>query len=137
MSDKNFPDVIREIHDQDNRFGKGAYYFIREALDHTLKSMEKNSQGKGGHVSGNELLEGIREYALDRFGPMTLTLMDHWYVRNCRDFGEIVFNLVEHGILGRTENDSLEDFEGGYNFEQAFADPFLPKSKKQSPPENN
>jgi len=137
MSDKNFPDVIREIHDQDNRFGNGAYYFIREALDHTLKSMEKNSQGKGGHVSGNELLEGIREYALDRFGPMTLTLMDHWNIRKCRDFGEIVFNLVEHGILGRTENDSLEDFEGGYNFEQAFVDPFLPKSKKQSPPENN
>ncbi|MDA0343489.1 MAG: hypothetical protein O3B07_04805, partial [Verrucomicrobia bacterium] len=85
MSDKNFPDVIREIHDQDNRFGKGAYYFIREALDHTLKNMEKQQQGKGGHVSGNELLEGIREYALERFGPMTITLMDHWNIRKCRD----------------------------------------------------
>tara|TARA_B100002019_G_scaffold286660_1_gene297473 strand:+ start:585 stop:998 length:414 start_codon:yes stop_codon:yes gene_type:complete len=137
MSDKNFPDVIREIHNQDNRFGKGAYYFIREALDHTLKSMEKSNQGKSGHVSGNELLEGIREYALERFGPMTLTLMDHWNIRKCRDFGEIVFNLVEHGILGRTENDSLEDFECGYDFKQAFADPFLPKSHKPSPPELN
>ena len=47
MSDKNFPDVIREIHDQDNRFAKGAYYFIREALDHTLKNMEKKEHGKG------------------------------------------------------------------------------------------
>ena len=137
MSDKNFPDVIREIHDQDNRFGKGAYYFIREALDHTLKCMEKNNQDKGGHVSGNELLEGIREYALERFGPMTLTLMDHWNIRKCRDFGEIVFNLVEHGILGRTENDSLEDFEGGYDFQQAFLDPFLPQSQKSPPPDLN
>lgn len=137
MSDKNFPDVIREIHNQDSRFGKGAYYFIREALDHTLKSLEKTSQGKSGHVSGNELLEGIREYALERFGPMTLTLMDHWNVRKCRDFGEIVFNLVEHGILGRTENDSLEDFEGGYDFQKAFADPFLPHSQKNPPPELN
>ena len=58
MSDKNFPDVIREIHEQDNRYGKGAYYFIREALDHTLKNMQKNKQGKGGHVSGIQLLKG-------------------------------------------------------------------------------
>ena len=77
MSDKNFPDVIKEIHDQDDRFGKGAYYFIREALDHTLKSIEKDKDKNKGHVSGRELLEGIRDYALDRFGPMTLTLMDH------------------------------------------------------------
>ncbi len=137
MSDKNFPEVIREIHGQDNRFGKGAYYFIREALDHTLKSLEKNKSGKSGHVSGNELLEGIREYALERFGPMTMTLLDHWNIRKCRDFGEIVFNLVEHGILGRTENDSLEDFDGGYDFQQAFSEPFLPRSHKSSPPELN
>ena len=126
MSDKNFPDVIKEIHDQDDRFGKGAYYFIREALDHTLKSMEKDRDKNKGHVSGRELLEGIRDYALDRFGPMTLTLMDHWNVKKCRDFGDIVFNLVDHGILGRTENDSLADFEGGYNFKEAFENPFLP-----------
>ena len=137
MSDKNFPEVIKEIHTKDDRFGKGAYYFIREALDHTLKAMEKKDKDKCGHVSGNELLEGIREYALERFGPMTMTLMDHWNIRKCRDFGEIVFNLVEHGILGRTENDSLEDFEGGYDFKQAFADPFLPQSYKSPPPDLN
>lgn len=130
MSDKNFPDVICEIHNQDDRYGKGAYYFIREALDHTLKASDKNKNSKGGHVSGNELLEGIREYALERFGPMTMTIMDHWNVRQCKDFGEIVFNLVEHGILGRTENDSLEDFENGYDFTKAFTEPFLPKNKQ-------
>jgi len=128
MSDKNFPDVIHEIHAKDDRFGKGAYYFIREALDHTLKSMEKSRGKNKGHVSGSELLEGIKDYALERFGPMTLTLMDHWNVKKCRDFGDIVFNLVDHGILGRTENDSLADFEGGYNFQEAFEGPFLPSS---------
>ena len=50
--------------------------------------------------------------------------------RKCRDFGEIVFNLVEHGILGRTENDSLEDFENGYEFATAFNEPFLPNRRK-------
>mgnify|MGYP001966692829 CR=1 FL=1 len=126
MSDKNFPEVIKEIHQKDDRFGKGAYYFVREALDHTLKSMEKDRSLNKGHVSGRELLEGIRDYALDRFGPMTMTLMHHWNVKKCRDFGDIVFNLVDHGILGQTENDSLDDFEGGYSFKEAFENPFLP-----------
>ena len=101
MSDKNFPDVVKEIHQNDGRYGKGAYFFIREALDHTLKSPDKDKRKNKGHVSGEELLEGIRSFALDRFGPMTLTLMNHRNIRQCRDFGNIVFNLVEFGILGR------------------------------------
>jgi uncharacterized repeat protein (TIGR04138 family) len=137
MSDKNFPEVIKEIHDQDDRFGKGAYYFIREALDHTLKSMEKDKGKNKGHVSGRELLEGIRDYALDRFGPMALTLMDYWNIKKCRDFGDIVFNLVDHGILGRTENDSLADFEEGYNFKEAFEKPFRPAPVSNSTPGNS
>ena len=132
MSEKNFPEVIKEIHHKDDRFGKGAYYFIREALDHTLKNLEKEDRKNIGHVSGIELLNGIRDYALDRFGPMTMTLMEHWNISKCRDFGDIVFNLVDHGILGRTENDSLEDFEGGYTFKEAFEYPFQPKDQKNS-----
>ena len=87
MSDKNFPEVIKEIHASDPRYGKGAYYFIREALDHTLKKLKKDQSKNKGHVSGTQLLDGIRDYALDRFGPMTLTLMEHWNIQKCRDFG--------------------------------------------------
>ena len=101
-------------------------------MDHTLKNLEKEDRKNKGHVSGIELLNGIRDYALDRFGPMTMTLMEHWNISKCRDFGDIVFNLVDHGILGRTENDSLEDFEGGYTFKEAFEYPFQPKDKKNS-----
>ena len=100
--------------------------------DHTLKNLEKADRTNKGHVSGNELLNGIRDYALDRFGPMTMTLMEHWNISKCRDFGDIVFNLVDHGILGRTENDSLDDFEGGYNFKEAFEHPFLPAQSNGS-----
>ena len=137
MSDKNFPQVVKEIHQKDDRYAKGAYFFIRDALDHTLKSLDKISRKNKGHVSGEELLEGIRSFALDRFGPMTLTLMNHWNIRQCRDFGNIVFNLVEFGILGRTDNDSLEDFEGGYNFQEAFESPFLPNSTNSTDLSNN
>ena len=92
MSDKKFPEVIKEIHASDPRYGKGAYYFIREALDHTLKTLAKDKSKNKGHVSGTQLLDGIRDFALDRFGPMTLTIMEHWNIKKCRDFGDIVFN---------------------------------------------
>ena len=95
--------------------------------------MEKTKGKSKGHVSGSELLEGIKDYALEKFGPMTLTLMNHWNIKKCRDFGDIVFNLVDHGILGRTENDSLADFEGGYNFQEAFEGPFC-RVPQTSPP---
>jgi uncharacterized repeat protein (TIGR04138 family) len=99
--------------------------------------MEKDRGKNKGHVSGRELLEGIRDYALDRFGPMTLALMNHWNIKKCRDFGDIVFNLVDHGILGRTENDSLADFEEGYSFKDAFEKPFLPDPVSKSTPGNS
>ena len=58
--------------------------------------MEKTNKGKGGHVSGNELLEGIREYALERFGPMTMTFLDHGTSVSV-GLGEIVFNWLSTG----------------------------------------
>ena len=132
MSEQNFPDVVNEIHEKDSRYGKGAYFFVRDALDHSLKNLTKDDGKTTGHVSGNQLLDGIREFALDRFGPMTMTVMDHWNVRKCRDFGDIVFNLVDSGILGRTDNDSPEDFAEGYDFRDAFDRPFRPKDTDES-----
>ena len=129
MTEKNFPDNVKDIHADDNKFGKGAYFFVRAALHHTLKSRNSSSSPKNGHVSGEELLEGIRLYALDRFGPMTMTLMNHWNIKQCKDFGEIVFKLIDHGILGRTKSDSISDFEGGYSFNDAFEAPFTPRLK--------
>ena len=129
MTEKNFPDIVKDIHAEDNKYGKGAYFFVREALDHTLKARNSSQNKKNGHVSGEELLEGIRIYALDRFGPMTMTLLNHWNINQCKDFGEIVFKLIDHGILGRTENVSLSDFEGGYSFNEAFESPFIPTTR--------
>ena len=130
MSDKDFTDVVNSIREQDDRFAKGAYYFVRQALDHTLKHIKEEQSGNSHHVSGKEFLEGIKEYALDQYGPMTKTLLDAWNIKRCRDFGDIVFHLVDAGVLGKTENDSPEDFAEGYNFTEAFESPFLPPSKK-------
>ena len=131
MHEVSFEEALDLIRAKDPRYQREAYHFVKEALDHTQKSIGRQHRGRK-HVTGQELLAGIREYALAQYGPMTMMLLDEWGVHSCRDFGEIVFNMVEIGLLAKTENDSREDFKNGYSFEDAFRKPFLPESKKQA-----
>src|SRR6185503_889959 len=102
----------------------------REALDHTQKITGKPAKDDAQrHVSGQQLLDGIREYGLLQYGPMTMTVLNEWGIRRCEDFGEIVFNMVENSLLAKTEQDSREDFKGCYDFVEAFRRPFLPAGR--------
>jgi uncharacterized repeat protein (TIGR04138 family) len=76
------------------------------------------------------LLEGIRQYALHQFGPMAVTVFEDWGVRRSEDFGELVFNMVDIGLLAKTDEDSRADFERGFDFREALQNPFLPRSKQ-------
>jgi uncharacterized repeat protein (TIGR04138 family) len=135
MSARDFAEVVEQIRKESPRFDRGAYFFVKQALDHTLKSVKKESEGRPGrHVSGQELLSGIREFALDQYGPMAFTVLDRWGVRKCEDFGDIVFNLVEYGVLGKTEQDRREDFANGYDFREAFVVPFEPARVRSKRP---
>jgi uncharacterized repeat protein (TIGR04138 family) len=134
MSARDFSEVVDQIRRESPRFDKGAYFFVKQALDHTLKSIKKESDGRTSrHVSGQELLGGIREFALQQFGPMTYTVLERWGVRQCEDFGEIVFHLVEYGVLGKTDQDRREDFTGGYDFREAFVRPYEPARPRSLP----
>ncbi|NOX96773.1 MAG: hypothetical protein GXO98_01655 [Nitrospirae bacterium] len=106
---------MEKIIEADSRYRVEAYSFVMEALAFTLRKLEKTR-----HVSGQELLEGIKEYALQQFGPMTRTVFEHWGVRCTEDFGEIVFNMVKAGLMGRTARDSKDDFKKGYDFREVF-----------------
>lgn len=128
----DFKEVLDEIVQRDPRYDKQAYLFMREALDYTQKAVAKKNRRGIRHVKGKELLEGIREYALDQFGPMTLDVLHEWGIFQCEDFGEIVFNLVDHDLLRKTEEDTREDFQGGYDFYEAFQKPFIPSQKLQT-----
>jgi uncharacterized repeat protein (TIGR04138 family) len=121
----NFEETIETILRKDSRYQREAYFFVREALDHTQKLLGRSDK-EIHHVTGQELLEGIRAYALQQYGPMTLTVLNEWGVRRCEDFGEIVFNMVESAILAKTEKDTTEDFKNGYDFFEAFRRPFVP-----------
>lgn len=117
---------LKSICQQDPRYDMEAYVFLREALEYTAKTREKPSTGPGHHVSGRELSEGFRDLALQSFGPLTLHVLNDWGVWRTEDIGELVFNLVEAGELGKTDEDKREDFANGYDFDEAFEKPFLP-----------
>ena len=131
MHEVNFDEILDQILAQDSRFHRDAYVFVRDALETTKKQVHKeNREGREEkHVTGQELLEGIRLFALKEFGPMTATVFEEWGVRNCRDFGEIVFNMVEIRLLAKTEKDTRDDFQSGYDFNDAFRKPFWPQNK--------
>ena len=128
MQKSNSNEAISEIIQRDPRFDRDAYTFVREGLDYTVKMLMKHTDGGGTHrhVTGQELLEGLRQYTLEQFGPMAKTVLEHWGITQCEDFGDIVFNMVEKGLLGRTDQDSRADFKGGYNFEEVFVKPYRP-----------
>ncbi len=124
------PEETAAILKADPRYAADAYHFIGEALAFTNQMLAKPAAGRGRHVTGAELLEGIRQYALQEYGPMAKTILNSWGIRECRDFGQIVFNLVAREIIGKTEEDSPADFEGGFNFDAAFRAPFEPEKNK-------
>jgi uncharacterized repeat protein (TIGR04138 family) len=129
MQEASIEEALEQMRKKDPRYAREAYFFVREALDYTQKTIGKDPRGVIRHVSGQELLAGIRDYALSQFGPMTLMVLEEWGIRTCEDFGEIVFNMVEFGVLAKTEKDSRADFAGGYDFHEAFRKPFLPSHR--------
>jgi uncharacterized repeat protein (TIGR04138 family) len=137
MHDPEFADIVAQICKEDGRFDRKAYEFVKQGLDHTVKELRRREVAQpesSRHVSGPELVNGLRGYALDQFGPLTKTVLDVWGVRRCRDFGEIVFNLIDYKVLSKTENDRREDFDDVYDFEEAFVRPFVPRRRRADPP---
>lgn len=137
MHEADFIEAARAIAKRDGRYDVEAYVFVREALDFSVKALEKPTEGPDRHVTAQELLGCIRTYALREFGPMTLTVLNEWGIKKTEDFGQVVFSLVESGILGKTDEDKREDFADGYDFEEAFLKPFLPESSPATPAADN
>ena len=127
MEKPDFEDAVEKITERDPRFHGDAYFFLRGALDETVKFLGRNENMEPGrHVNGPELLEGFRRHALEQFGPMTTTVLDEWGVKECKHVGDMVFTLIEAGVFGQSEDDRLEDFAHGYDFHDAFVRPYLP-----------
>lgn len=114
-----------EIRRRDRRYACNAYYFALDALDYTMVTLGRERRaGESRHVGGRELLDGIRQLAGNQFGPMAKVVFNQWGITNTEDFGEIVFNLIDVGLLSRRDEDSRLDFSDGYDFDHVFDEMF-------------
>lgn len=98
-----------------------AYHFVREGLTRTSELVH----GPGGadadrHVSGQQLCIGLHNCAIERYGMMAPTVLAGWRVHRTDDFGRIVFAMIDAGLLSKTSRDSLDDFRGVFDFQEAF-----------------
>ncbi len=125
MNKQQYREKLALLLAEDDRYPMAAYHFVADAVSYTVKKQESVVESaKNAHISGRELLEGIKEYALGQFGPLALDVLHDWHIQQTEDFGQIVFNMVRHNLLGASEHDSMVDFTGGYDFRHAFLRPF-------------
>jgi uncharacterized repeat protein (TIGR04138 family) len=123
MAYPKLEDLIRH----DNRYALEAYEFVFAALSHTQQMLaranpesdEKTASEK--HVTGQQLLYGIRDLALREFGLMARTVFRQWGINSTDDFGEIVFNLIEVELMSRTDRDTRADFHNVYDLDEALS----------------
>lgn len=112
---KNLESRLKDVVARDGRYACHAYRFVYEALDYTLKKL-----GCKRHVTGRELLFGLRDLAIEQFGGLAGMVFAHWGVRSTSDWGRIVWNLSEGGLMSRSETDVLADFDDVYDFAKTF-----------------
>ena len=134
MQKLDFPEAVQLITETDKRYERDAYYFVRDALDVAMKA-RKRQMGEGGHVTGQQICEGVRQLALKQYGPMVPTVFEFWGLSKTEDIGEIVWNLIEIGVFGKSAKDARADFKAVYGFKDAFVTPYLPtKPARRSGP---
>lgn len=126
MNSLLFDEALDRIVERDSRFDRKAYEFLREALDFTLARIMKEGREGMRHVSGRELLEGFRDFALMQFGPLSATVMREWGLRKGYDVGEMVYALIDEEVFAQQEGDSINDFKGFMSFKEAFERPYEP-----------
>lgn len=131
MNAASFDNAVESIYKKDPRFSKQAYCFLREALDFTIQRIVEE-EGKSRHVTGGELLDGFKCYALQEFGPLAATVMREWGVGNGYHVGEMVYALIAEDIFGEKDSDSLLDFKKSPSFKVCFEKPYEPKDKKSN-----
>ncbi len=116
MNNTHIDTTIRErLRELDNRYEERAYAFVLMALEEVVGRLPRRR-----HVTGEELVEGCRDLAIRLYGPISKTVLEHWNVSTTRDFGEIVFNLLEVGVLSRDQDDDKSDFDDIFDFADVF-----------------
>ncbi len=119
MADRTDTSELRE-----SRYAPAAYNFLLLALRYTQEKLQRvlaeAEEETSAHISGQELCQGIREFAAEHFGMLTPLVFKHWGIQGTGDFGRMVFEMVEKEEMRKTEQDQLSDFDDVFDFRQAF-----------------
>jgi len=107
--------TLERLRESDPRYPEQAYVFVLLALSRVIGRLREPR-----HVSGRELAIGCRDLAIELYGPLARTVLEHWGICDTSAFGDLVFNLLEVGVLSKTEEDAREDFQRVFDFEEAF-----------------
>ncbi|MBN1553606.1 MAG: hypothetical protein JXA11_02590 [Phycisphaerae bacterium] len=112
--------TIEEVIVEDGRYRVEGFGFLHEGLSRAVKDVYEEPEGPGHHVTGQQLCQSLRDLALERYGLMAPAVLRSWGVRESIDFGNMVYLLIEHGMMRKTEEDSVEDFRDVFNLERDF-----------------
>ena len=105
-------DVLARLRERRDHYDERAYLFVLASIEFLQCKLPERR-----HVSGAEVTHACRDFALEQYGLMARTVLEHWGVRGTEDFGKIVYSLVEVGVLVTQPGDKVEDFSGVYGFE--------------------
>lgn len=120
----------KKIRDKAGPYPLEAFAFVRDGLAHTVKMIHgEGGSGGGGlslsgperHVSGQQLCIGLRDFAIRRYGMLARTVLARWSIRKTDDFGRIVYAMIDAGLMRKSDDDSFADFQGVYEFDEAFS----------------
>ena len=113
---------LQELVDRLDRYPTEAFQFVQQGLGYTVEKLHGGltDPEANHHVTGTQLCNGLREYARIKWGLLARTVLRRWNINSTLDFGRIVFGMIEHGLMHRTQEDSIEDFRDVYDFRTAF-----------------
>jgi len=119
--------LLAQILGKDPRYPVEAYHFVSQAVNLISREiMAKRKTASNRHITGLQLLNGMKQLLLGKYGCMAIDVLTAWNIYTTDDIGNIVFNLAEVQLLGTSENDRREDFHNRFSFQDAFVNPFTP-----------
>ncbi len=109
---------LSKIAGADGRYSHAAFKFVYDGLGYTIKNITQERR----HISGQTLCEGLRQMAIERYGRLALLVLNSWGLKTTRDFGEIVYILIDHELMSAQPSDTIDDFNDVYEFQPTFKD---------------
>jgi uncharacterized repeat protein (TIGR04138 family) len=126
--------TLEQVVEECGRYPMEAFDFVRHGLNYTVSRIHGDTSKKEEaecHVTGKQLSQGLRDYAVRRYGVMARPVLEHWGIHRTGDFGRIVYAMVENKLMQKTDQDDVRDFEGVFDFDDAFEAPQRPSITSQ------